>query len=308
MKVGVTGAAGFVGRYMVGHLAQLGHEVIGVVREGQQSGGHATETVDLERYEELEEFLTKQDPEALVHCAAQASVGRSWDDPQRTYRTNILGAGNLMEALKGRSVRVLVVGSAQQYGRSESGRPLSEGDRMSPGSPYAVSKVAQEHIGLVYHRRYHLDVLFTRSFNHTGPGQGPDYAVGSFCSQVAALEKGAITELRVGNLEAIRDLLDVRDVVAAYGRLLEAGAAGEVYNVCSGRGVRMGDLLQRIMEMAEIPPDVRIIADMQGGEDVLVGDPSKVCSEVGWAPQIPLDRSLAESLDWYRDRVGTPLA
>jgi GDP-4-dehydro-6-deoxy-D-mannose reductase len=296
---------------MVDHLMHLGHEVVALVRRTKASPAFQTETMDVESYQAVFDCLSRVRPEALVHCAAQASVTRSWTDPESTYRTNIVGPGNLMEALKGRPVRVLLLGSAQQYRRSVSGRPLKESDPMAPGSPYAVSKLAQEHIGLLYHRMYGLEVIITRSFNHTGPGQSAEYAVGSFCSQVAAVERGAIRELRVGNLEAIRDLLDVRDVVAAYAALLEAGKAGEAYNVCSGQGVRMGDLLARIMEMAKISLKVPLVAETRAGlpdPDVLVGDPSKIASAVGWAPDVPLDRSLAESLDWYRSRLRADLA
>ena len=308
MKVLVTGASGFVGRYVVDHFVQLGYEVVGLVRRPQALPKVRTERVDIENYSAVLDCMSRVRPDAVIHCAAQASVSRSWDEPDLTYRTNILGPANLLEALKQRSVKVLLVGSSQQYGRSPLGRPLKESDELVPRSPYAVSKLAQEHMGLAYHRRYGIEVVASRPFNHTGPGQSPEYAVGSFCSQVAAMEKGAIRHLRVGNLEAIRDLLDVRDVVAAYGRLLESGKAGEVYNVCSGQGVRMGDLLARITEMAGLPPDVPVTAEGLAESDVLVGDPSKIRSEVGWVPEVSLDRSLAESLDWYRSRMKADLA
>jgi GDP-4-dehydro-6-deoxy-D-mannose reductase len=308
MKVVVTGASGFVGRYVVAHFVQLGYEVVALVRRSQALPGVRTEQVDIENPRAVLDCMSRVRPDAVIHCAAQSSVSRSWDDPDLTYRTNIGGTANLLEALKQRSVKLLLVGSAQQYGRSPTGRPLKESDELAARSPYAVSKLAQEHMGLAYHRRYGIQVVATRPFNHTGPGQSPEYAVGSFCSQVAAMEKGTIRHLRVGNLDAIRDLLDVRDVVAAYGRLLESGKAGEVYNVCCGRGVRMGDLLARLMEMAGLPPDVPVTADGLGAPDVLVGDPSKIRSEVGWVPEVSLDRSLAESLDWYRSRMKADLA
>jgi GDP-4-dehydro-6-deoxy-D-mannose reductase len=303
VRVAVTGASGFVGGYMVGHLDRLGHEVVALIRRPETQWGVHTETMDIEIYDSVLDCISRVKPDAVVHCAAQASVSRSWDDPDRTYRTNILGTGNLLEVLRGRPVKLLLVGSAQQYGRSPLGRPLKESAEMAPRSPYAVSKLAQEHMGLTYHRRYGLEVIATRPFNHTGPGQSPEYAVGSFCSQVAAMERGVIRELQVGNLEAVRDLLDVRDVVAAYGRLLESGKTGEVYNVCSGRGVRMGDLLATVMEMAGLPKSASVISQAEGDSDVLVGDPSRICSELRWTPGVALDRSLAESLDWYRNRM-----
>lgn len=303
MRIAVTGASGFVGGYMVAHLDRLGHQVVALTRRPQASWAVQTESMDIESYDSVLDCISRVKPDAVVHCAAQASVSRSWEDPDRTYRTNIIGTGNLLQVLRGRSIKLLIVGSAQQYGRSASGGPLKESAEMAPRSPYAVSKLAQEHLGLSYHRRYGLEVIATRPFNHTGPGQSPEYAVGSFCSQVAAMESGVIRELRVGNLEAVRDLLDVRDVVTAYGKLLDTGRAGQVYNVCSGRGVRMGDLLARVMEMAGLPKSVSVISRTEGDSDVLVGDPSRICSELEWAPEVALDRSLAESLDWYRNRM-----
>jgi GDP-4-dehydro-6-deoxy-D-mannose reductase len=267
--------------------------------------------VDLLDAAGIAQCLARVRPDAVVHCAAQPSVRLSWEYPAATYQTNVVGAGNLMEAVKGASDRVLLVGSAQQYGPCPPGHRLTETDPQVPDSPYAVTKIAQEQIGMMYMRRYGVQVIATRSFNHTGPGQSAEYAVGSFCSQLARMDPSAGGEMRVGNLDSQRDLLDVRDVVAAYARLLEAGEGGEVYNVCSGVAVSMGEVLGRLLDLSGMADRVVVheaVDRRPEDPDLLVGDPSKIAASVGWAPTIPLETSLAETLDWYRSRMITDLA
>lgn len=243
------------------------------------------------------------EPEGIVHLAAQASVGGSWDDPAATYRSNIEGTGNLLDAVRDKKPRVLLVGSAQQYAIPAEGHLLTEDDPQAADSPYALSKIAQEQMGLMYLKQFGLPSVFARSFNHTGPGQSPEYAVGSFAFQIAKLERSGGGVMDVGNLDSRRDFLDVRDVVRAYLLLLEGGTAGEAYNVCSGRAVRMGDVLDKLLEVAGIGENVQVQQQrlhVSAAADQLVGDPTKLQTAVGWAPQIPLDRSLVDTLNRYR--------
>lgn len=309
MRVLVTGATGFVGRYLVTHLLHAGHEVVAsslMLPEEPDERPLRWEAVDLTDAGAVRRSVAGTEPEGIIHCAAQASVGGSWDDPITTYRSNIEGTGNLLEAARELQPRVVLVGSAQQYARPAEGEVLTESSPQRAGSPYALTKIAQEQMGLMYLDHHDVPSIMTRSFNHTGPGQSPHYAVGSFCSQIARLERAGGGEMRVGNLESRRDFLDVRDVVDAYCKLLEGGEPGQAYNVCSGRAVRMGDVLDKLLEVAGLRGEVQVFPqkpDASARTDLLVGDPTKVQTAVGWAPQIPLDRSLIETLDWYRSNL-----
>lgn len=309
MRVLVTGAGGFVGSYLLPHLLEFGHEVVATSLELPARPGPVSvrwEALDLVDAPAVCRLVASTEPDRVIHLAAQASVGGSWTDPSQTYRSNIEGTSNLMEAVKNLRPRMLLVGSAQQYARPAEGHVLTESDPQFAGSPYALSKIAQEHMGLMYLRQYGVESVFTRSFNHTGPGQSPQYAVGSFASQIARLEQAGGGEMHVGNLDSRRDFLDVRDVVRAYTLLLEAGEAGEAYNVCSGRAVRMGDVLDKLLEVAGLRDRVQVHRETlhaSAATDLLVGDSTKVTTAVGWAPRIPLDRSLVETLDWYRTNL-----
>jgi GDP-4-dehydro-6-deoxy-D-mannose reductase len=305
VRVLVTGAGGFVGSYLVPYLVSAGHEVVGSSLEPPPAGRFPVpwEVFDLTDAEAVAGCVARIRPEGIVHLAAQASVGGSWADPQGTYRANIEGTGNLLEAVKSLRPRVLLVGSAQQYRPSPDGGALSETDPQLAGSPYALTKIAQEQMGLMYLQHDGIPAVLTRSFNHTGPGQSSAYAVGSFASQIARLERVGGGDMHVGSLDSRRDFCDVRDVVKAYARLLEAGEPGEVYNVCSGQSVRMGDVLGRLLEVAGLAGKVQVheqTLDASAAPNHLVGDPSKIRAAVGWSPEIPLDRSLIETLDWYR--------
>jgi GDP-4-dehydro-6-deoxy-D-mannose reductase len=309
MRVLVTGAAGFVGGHMIHNLLESGHKVIACARHPiPAQGGIKVEVFDIRQAEHVKSALISNSPDAVIHLAAIASVPDSWADPNLTYRVNLLGAGNLLEALRDfPQTRVLLVGSAQQYGRESTGHPLVETDPLGPTSPYAVSKVAQELLGRLYFEEFSRPVLMTRTFNHFGPGQSPDYVMGSFCSQLVAIQKGEREpRMEVGRLDSVRDFLDVRDVVNAYRVLIEKGEPGEVYNVCSGEGRRVGDILKLLIDEAELTSSVEVVEDPNpraGDLDQLIGDNSKIRSQVPWEPLIPLETSLADTLASYVDRT-----
>lgn len=304
MRVLVTGAGGFVGGYLVRYLQDAGHEVVASSLTGPPAGTDGWwEVLDLTDGPAVRDRLARVRPQGIIHCAAQASVGGSWADPQATYRSNIEGTGNLLEAVRECKPRIVLVGSAQQYARPKVAVPLRETDPQEAGSPYALTKIAQEQMGLMYLRHYGLESIFTRSFNHTGPGQSPEYAVGSFCSQIARLIRDGGSEMHVGSLDSRRDFLDVRDVVRAYAMLLERGEAGEAYNICSGNSVRLGDVLDKLLQVSGLKGRVTVhqrTLHVSAGTDELVGDPTKVQTALGWAPEVSLDRSLTQTLDRYR--------
>lgn len=294
MRILVTGAGGFAGGHVVEFLRSRGDDVLGT----------SSQTMDVTNQNEVLKVVRDWRPEGIVHLAAQASVPRSWQDPESTFRVNVIGASHLLEAVRDEpSTRVVLIGSAQQYAPRDGVGAFKETDPLQARSPYAISKIAQEMLGRLYFEEFNLQVVMTRSFNHVGPGQSAEYAVASFASQITRGNR----KIEVGNLDAVRDFLDVRDVATAYGLLLDKGAAGDVYNVCSGTGHRIGDLLEKMMAMAGIESQADIIEDVsgrRGDPDVLVGDNSKLGS-LGWSPEIGIDRSLQDVLDWFgRDEHG----
>jgi GDP-4-dehydro-6-deoxy-D-mannose reductase len=198
-----------------------------------------------------------------------------------------------------------VVGSAEEYGAvADAGRPISEDTPLRPLSPYAASKVAQEYLALQYALGHGLPVVRTRTFNHTGPGRGAVFAESSFARQIADIQAGRREpRIVVGNLDAVRDFSDVRDVVGAYALLVERGAPGEVYNVCSGRGVRIGFVLERLVALSGVKVEIREEQALLRQADIpfLVGDYGRLRA-LGWSPEIPLDRSLADLLAYWRER------
>jgi GDP-4-dehydro-6-deoxy-D-mannose reductase len=318
-RVLVTGATGFVGRHLAAFLCEAHPdlELLGLVRPGgtpasELPAGVEAVPADLLDAAGLEAAVGRASPDAIVHLAAQSSPVRSWNDPAGTLTTNVLGLVHLLEALRRRSLapRVLVVGSSEEYGAVEPRElPLREEAPLRPASPYAASKVAQSFVALQYHLAHGLPIVRTRTFHHTGPGRGEAFAESSFARQVAEIEAGRRAPVvEVGNLESVRDFTDVRDVVRAYWSLLALGRPGEVYNVASGVGVRLGDILDRLLGLSGQRVEIRVDASRLRPADVpvLVGDPARLKAATRWQPRIPLDRSLADLLDDWRRRVAAP--
>jgi GDP-4-dehydro-6-deoxy-D-mannose reductase len=309
MRVIITGAGGFVGPHLVTALRERGHEVVRTER-------HAAEdslVVDVTRPLDLRGAIANVRPDAVAHLAAQAFVPASIADPAATFAVNATGTLHLLDALRaaraeGVAPRVLVVSSAEVYGAHAPGAyPLNETVAPLPQSPYAASKVAAEALALAYARTYGIDIVVTRAFNHIGAGQDERFAVPAFALQLARIAAGGDSRLFVGNLEASRDFLDVRDVCAAYVALLEGGGtAGEIYNVCSGTATKMQEVLRQLVSIARVPVEVREDAARMRPSDVPVslGDPSKLRDATGWAPRIPLSAALRAVYDDARARVA----
>jgi GDP-4-dehydro-6-deoxy-D-mannose reductase len=212
----------------------------------------------------------------------------------------------VLEALRRRSLapRVLVVGSAEEYGAVQAERlPVVERTRLQPASPYAVSKVSQAYLARQYFLSHGVPVICTRTFHHTGPGRGEVFAESSFARQIAEIEAGQRPAvISVGNLDAVRDFTDVRDVVRAYWLLLDKGRAGETYNVCSGRGVAIGDVLQVLLDVSGAAVEVRRDPERMRPSDIpaIIGNPKKLRDATGWAADIPLRRTLGDLLAHWR--------
>ncbi len=292
MRVFVTGGHGFVGSHLLAHLEGLGDEVIAPDQ-------HEVELADQDG---LTAAVTQASPDAIIHLAALAHVGESWADPARTFAVNAVGTLHLLEAARRVAPlpRVLLIGSAEVYGPvAANDLPVTEDHRLIPVTPYAVSKVAGEYLGVQYHAGFGVPVVRARSFNHIGPSQAGRFVVSDIASRIVdAIKNGDTDAIRVGNLSARRDFTDVRDVVRAYRLLLTDGVAGEVYNVCSGVDVSIETLAKRLLALAEV--DLRIEQDPKlmrpVDVPVFVGDNSRLRSATGWQPRIPLDDTLRDVL------------
>lgn len=310
VNVLVTGADGFVGRHLVPRLLETGHQVVAACRPG----GEPVRTWLDSRWHNQVKVVPFEitDPEsvraavsascdAIVHLAAIASVSEARQDPGRAWIVNAAGTARLIEAAaalrggNGAGPVVLVVSSAEVYG-SGPATPRRETDPLSPQSSYAASKVGTEVAALEAWRRTGLRLVIARPFQHTGPGQAPPYVVPAFAQRVMAAKRSGSATVPTGNLDPVRDLLDVRDVAEAYLALLLRGVPGEVYNIARGEGISLHDLFRRLADLAgarvEPVPDPSL---MRAGDiPYLVGDPGKLRRATGWSPRYSLDQTLQE--------------
>ena len=303
----VTGAAGFAGSHLLDLLAGQRLDVVAWHRPGG-AGPRAVDGVRWEAVELLEktsvrEAVRSMRPSHVYHCAGAAHVGQSFSNIADTLAANVLGTHHLLDALRtaGVHARVLITGSSLVYRQSD--RALKEEDPTGPATPYAVSKLAQEILGQRGVREDGQHVLLTRPFNHTGPRQEPAFAAPSFAQQIALIEKGrARPEIVVGNLDASRDLHDVRDTVRAYTAIVERGDPGRIYNVCAGQAFKIRDVLERLVALSKVPVTITVDTARYRPSDNLIlwGDRSRIEHELGWKPVISLDRTLADLLDYWR--------
>ncbi|MGB6985173.1 MAG: GDP-mannose 4,6-dehydratase [Candidatus Aquilonibacter sp.] len=307
MRAVVTGATGFVGRYLIEALKEAGYETLAC---GGPKDANAL-PIDLLEISSLRAALELGRPHVVFHLAAATFVPDSLAAPMATYLTNVRGTANVAQAVRehasntGARVRLLFTSSAEVYGlQPAESFPLRESVAPSPANPYAASKAAAEMLLLGEARSFGLDVVIARAFNQIGPGQSDRFAVANFAMQLAQIAAGAAPLLFVGNLDAKRDFLDVRDVVRAYVALASDGASGEIYNVCSGAARSMRDVLRELIIAAHVPVEVRDDPARARPSDVplSLGDPSKLHAATGWTPQIPFPASIR---DIYRAAANT---
>jgi GDP-4-dehydro-6-deoxy-D-mannose reductase len=294
VRVVVTGSQGFVAHWLLAYLESRGDEVVGLDAE-----------VDVTDEAALVDVIAGTAPDGICHLAAQASVASSWKDQSGTYAVNTFGTLNVLSAALAcnHPPRVLLVSSAEVYGRVGADElPIREDHPFAPVSPYAASKAAAELIGLQAWLGQGLEVIRARPFNHTGPGQRPDFVVPALARQVAAAAAGGAGVIETGNLAARRDITDVRDVVRAYRALLELGTPGDVYNVCRGQAVSIEEVVRRLVSLAGV--DLEILVDPARFRPAdlpeLRGDGSRLYQATGWMPEIPFDDTLAAVLDSWR--------
>jgi GDP-4-dehydro-6-deoxy-D-mannose reductase len=317
MRALITGLTGFVGSHFADYLVSRGDvEVIGTHRwrSRMEHVEHLRTRVrfvecDLRDPGAVRRMLRDVRPDRIFHLAAQSYVPTSWLAPAETLTGNVLAQLNLFEALRDLELptRVQVAGSSEEYGLVHPDEvPIREENALRPLSPYGVSKVAQDLLAYQYWQSYGLHVVRTRGFNHTGPRRGEVFVTSTFARQLAEIEKGRREPVVwVGNLEAVRDFTDVRDMVRAYWLALERGAPGEVYNICSGRGYTARQVLEILLGLTHARVEIREDPARLRPSDVtlLVGDCSKFRQVTGWHPTIPFEVTLKDVLEYWRQRV-----
>lgn len=317
MRILITGITGFVGSHLAEYALSRGDvEVFGTVRwrsrmeniEDILDQVHLVDC-DLRDAVAVRKTLEEVKPEYIFHLAAQSFVPTSWKAPAETLFTNIISELNLLEAMRDLDFesRIHVAGSSEEYGLVfEDETPITEKNPLRPLSPYAVSKVAQDMLAYQYHRSYGLYTVRTRAFNHEGPRRGQVFVTSNFAKQIAEIEKGKKEPvIEVGNLNARRDFTDVRDMVKAYWLALEKGEPGEVYNIGSGRAVTIREMLDILLSFTDREIEIRPVPERMRPSDVelLVCDCSKFRKLTGWKPEIPLEKTLKDTLDYWRERV-----
>lgn len=302
----ITGAQGFVGNYLLRTLSK--NKLYGLVQKRRRgpnktlAKGIKWIQCDLTKPKQVSEAIKKIKPDKIYHLAAQASVPASWQTPSKTFEINVLGTLYLIEALisNKKPATLLVVESGEVYGR---GKLLSEKSPLSPQNPYAASKAAQDLALYPYLNNCCLKIIRARPFNHIGPGQDRRFVVPHFAYQIAAIEaKKAPPEIHVGNLKPKRDFTDVRDVVAAYKLLVQKGKPGEVYNICSGKVIAIETILKKLLSFSKEKINVQSEPKFFRKNDVfsIVSSSKKIKKEIGWSPKISLNKSLQETLDFFR--------
>lgn len=295
-RILVTGAGGFVGGRLVPRLEAAGAQVTATDRE-----------LDVTDEATLVDALARLRPQALIHLAAISSVAASLGDARGVFRVNYLGARAVLRAVAASApgARVLLVGSGVMYGSAPPGSPpFAEDAPLRPGSPYAWGKAAADLLGAAY-ADHGLEVVRVRPFNHTGPGQADAFVAASFARQLAEMEAGLREPvLRVGNLDSVRDFLDVDDVIDAYVALLDRAVTAGAYNVASGRGTSARELLASLLARSTLRPEVEVDPARVRPTDLCVGDARRLREVTGWEPRRRLDDTLGRVLGYWRERVS----
>jgi len=319
MRTLITGIAGFTGSHLAEYLLSqdrdnpdlYGIDIVRNVRKDAQTilNSGKVYTCDILDEEEMKKAVKEIKPDRVFHLAGLTFDPDSRVSPNKFYTTNVLGTINLLEAIRQSGIDPLIhiACSSAEYGLIlEKENPVTETNYFRPISPYGISKLAQDMIGYQYHRNYGLRIIRTRTFNITGPGEKADFVCSNFARQIALIEKGKQeATIYVGNLDAKRDFVDIRDVVKAYWLALDKGISGEVYNLCSGKAYSIGEMLNILLQMAKKDVVVKQDPERMRPSDipVQVGSFEKFHKQTGWEPIIPLEETLKDLLNYWRGKV-----
>ena len=311
MKALITGISGLAGGYLADRLVGKGFEVFGLDRAplSEDRDSVVFHECDVTDERKVSRVIDEVRPDFIVHLASIGLTENQRRVPEKIYAINVLGTLNVFEAVIKAEIdcRILVTGSSAAYGFTPEGEnPIKESNLLRPINHYGTSKAAQDMLGYQYWKGFDLKVIRTRTFNNTAPGESPGLVCSGFAKQIAEMEKGLKEPVvRVGNLSAVRDFTDTRDVIEGYYLLLKEGTPGEVYNVCSGKGTSVEEVLRILGELSTTDFEIRQAEERLRAIDipVQVGDPSKMRELTGWRPKIELKDTLSDVLDCWRARV-----
>ena len=300
----ISGISGFVGKYLADFLTKKNYEVSGFDRKGSIIPKVNISKIDILDKEAVKNFIKEIKPDYIIHLAAQSSVKKSWDNPEETITINVEGTRNLLEGVIAAGIvpqcKILIVTSAEIYGVPKE-VPIKESHPLSPSSPYGESRLKQEEL-IEDYRKKGIHITVSRSFPHTGPGQSDQFVCSSFSRQIAEINLGKQEPIiKVGNLEAIRDFTDVRDIIEAYHLILTKELKG-TYNICSGKGIKIDDMLQTLIKLSDKQIEIEQDPSRDRPSDIpiLIGDNSKFCEETGWKPNIPFEQTLGDLFAYWK--------
>jgi GDP-4-dehydro-6-deoxy-D-mannose reductase len=314
--IAITGVGGFAGRHLAALCAERGVEVAGIGRSEKPDvpALSSYDQVDLADPAATRAAIARLKPDQVVHLAAQASVARSWEAPAEVISSNVTTSLNLLEAVRVEApdAITLVACSGEEYGRPQS-LPVDESHPLAPRNPYATSKAMVDVLAGSYSEMHGMRVLRARAFNHAGPGQSDTYVVAQFARQIAEAEAAHPAdgrfEILTGNVEVRRDFCDVRDVVRAYLLALENAESG-VFNICSGRAIRVSDILSGLAAHSPLELECRVDPSRLRDNEVMeiTGSHERLTELTGWRPEIDLSDTLRDTLDWWRERLAAGVA
>jgi GDP-4-dehydro-6-deoxy-D-mannose reductase len=307
----ITGINGFVGKYLADELVSKGRKVFGIdIQENSSLPGIDYFNADIRDVPSLSRILKETRPLEIYHLAGKSYPPQFNSDQYTCFHINLLGAVALLDAIKSNcpQAKVLMVGSSKQYENKINQTLISEQTPLNPNSFYGISKYFSEMIGRRYAQTYHLDIRYARSFNHTGPGQSPQFVCSDWAHQLALINsQKAPPELSVGTINEVIDFSDVRDIVEAYRLILEKGKRGEAYNVCSGKGTSLKYILDYLTSKGSLAVSVVTRQDKIEANAIykeFIGDNRKIFKDTGWLPKIPIEKTLDDLYSWWLDIIN----